>query len=90
MNDLDSTEDFIFPKTVRLLRTIFVSVQESAKTEILGTHKLHHPPSNVIQQATTATTDITMRSLLVAILLQGAQGFYLPGVNPYSFSAGEL
>lgn len=34
-----------------------------------------------------------MRSLLVALLLEGAShgahGFYLPGVNPYSFAEGE-
>ena len=28
-------------------------------------------------------------ALTLASLLQGAQGFYLPGVNPYSFSEGE-
>jgi len=27
--------------------------------------------------------------LLAAILIHGAQGFYLPGVNPYSFAEGE-
>jgi hypothetical protein len=31
-----------------------------------------------------------MRSLIAAaLLLQGVQGFYLPGVNPYSFTEGE-
>ena len=30
-----------------------------------------------------------MRAILTALLLQGAQGFYLPGVNPYSFTEGE-
>merc|ERR1719491_1727734 len=31
----------------------------------------------------------TMRALLASLLLQVVQGFYLPGVNPYSFSEGE-
>lgn len=28
-------------------------------------------------------------ALTLVSLLQGAQGFYLPGVNPYSFAEGE-
>ena len=27
--------------------------------------------------------------IFLAALIRGAQGFYLPGVNPYSFTEGE-
>ena len=33
--------------------------------------------------------NLIMRTLLTALLLPGAKGFYLPGVNPYSFFEGE-
>ena len=42
----------------------------------------------------TRPTDRTMTKALLAslllLLLQGAHGFYLPGVNPYSFTEGEV
>ena len=43
-----------------------------------------------IQRRRPQTIDATMMwVLLAAVLIHGAQGFYLPGVNPYSFAEGE-
>lgn len=43
-----------------------------------------------IRRRRPQTIDATMMwVLLAAVLIHGAQGFYLPGVNPYSFAEGE-
>jgi hypothetical protein len=47
------------------------------------------PLAALIEGDNGHNNNLIMRTLLTALLLPGAKGFYLPGVNPYSFFVGE-